>query len=699
MFKRYSYTQYIFIFLFLILVSISQDVLSQSRYTVALPEINTTIPPRTDDVLAVAADASKKETAKSFFQFDLNHLPQFTQVKSYYLRMYIDTVTKPKEIVSFSTHPITALKMPSSWTGDAWTGNETSLNDPALRWANTDENKKIGRYQIQKGTDILNMKLNPKAFDTTFDIVSLAVRSPKEEKETLFYSSITAQNLRHFSKVPKLVLQYEITSPVFRSDWAQSFSTAQHDSYLNWSTNTTISKPLVRTLPTPPNRDAVSLVGADPTGAIAVFKNQPIIFTQTIAGNTLYEVKQLNASGDVLWSQGVDNIMVSRPLIDESGYLYHISLTTLTILDLNNSGAILYKKSLSEITNDLITSIQSDATLGYDGTLYFASDDGVVALSAYPQLNVRWKYDNENSNQRNGPVSLSQDEGKAFFINVDTNENGRGRLVMLDNTDGTVLDITATILKQYKSDKKKYYIPAPIFSKKKKKEAVFVLDGYDEGNQLFVFDVTSETLSDPVIITSKQEENIGISQPAIDGEGNVFFVFNEKIARYNTKEENLVSVFEDSPSVNSASILVTDKSSNIYVATVYKNLLESAFNKENTPEVLGFTYTAKGGFAHKFTAPITEDLRKSLVLAPDGTLYMITATNVIAVTAKEVANENIILSDLNTNTVYRATNTITLTGFKVFSTVNTILYSGGGMGLKPGFTVRKGASVTFKTGY
>ena len=242
MFKRHSYLRHIPTFLFLILVGISNGVLSQSRYTVVLPEVNTTIPPRVDDALAVAADASKKETAKSFFKFDLSHLPQFTKVKNYELRLYIDSITVPREIVSFSTHPITVLKRPITWTGEAWTGTETNLNHPALSWANKG-NKSIGREIIQKKTKILNMELNRKAFDTLLTNVSLAIRSPKKEKETLFYSSTTAQKSGLFSNIPKLILQYEIKSPVFRSDWAQSFSTAQHDSYLNWSNNTTTSTP------------------------------------------------------------------------------------------------------------------------------------------------------------------------------------------------------------------------------------------------------------------------------------------------------------------------------------------------------------------------------------------------------------------------------------------------------------------------
>lgn len=673
MFKRYSHLHYISTFLFMMLVGVSGDLLSQTRYTVLLPEVDTAIPSRDDKHLEVSADTNNNETAKSFFKFDFNHLPQFTKADAYYLRMY----TVPSERTS---HLITVLKGPNTWTG-----KELNLDTPLLSWA-TRPNNTIGRSEVTNSSTAIDVELDSVALATNPDtLLSLAARSPASNKETLFYSSITSQNLGLFSKRPKLIIRYEVDPFPFRSDWAQSFSTAQHDSYLNWSTNTTITKPSVMILP---NASKDVLVGADPTGAIAIYKNQPLIFTQAASGDTPFKVKQLNAKGDVLWSQAVDNMIKSSPLIDELGRLYYLSLSnTLTILDLNNSGAILYKKSLSEITNNQISSISSDATLGYDGTLYLASPEGTVALSAYPQLKIRWKYE-KKTDERNGPVSLSHNESTAFFISVNT-EQQKSRLVMLNNTDGSILHITDAVLGGYKNGNN-YYIPAPVIQKNR---AVFVLNGYDNGNKLFVFDVKNKTLSDPEIITSEQGVNTGISQPAIDGDGNVFFVFNKKIARYNTEETNNVEVFKNSEVLDNAPIIVTDKSSNIYVSNPY--IVNDTLNK--TPKrVVGFSYNNK--FTYNFTADIDTNIRKTLVLAPDGTLYTITVNNVIAITAKEVKKADITLSSLNTNTVYRATNRITLTSFSVLPTVNTILYSGDGMGVQPGFRVRKGASLTFKTG-
>ena len=650
MYKQALHLRYTMITSFLMMILFLGNVCAQSRITVVIPEVDTSVPARADNYLEVAADADKTEIAKSFFKFDLNNLPLFTDIEAYNLRLYVNTDTKDP---NFKSHTITVVKGDGTETGD-----------------------KIGGANVSKSSKRINMKLKRRALEVIPDnILSLTARSP-QYRETLFYSSITAQKPGLFAKIPKLILEYEVNPFPFRSDWAQAFSTAQHDRYLNWNTNAVITQPLMHSLPNPYN---YRIVGADPTGAIAVYKNQPIIFTGSADGSKA-AVKQLNAGGDVLWSQDVDNIIKSRPLIDERGRLYYISSSnTLTILDLNNSGGILFSKALSTIVGNQIT-LEGDATLGYDGTLYLSSIFGTAAISAYPQMRLRWKYENKKY-ERNGPVSLSADESHAFFINVNTQQE-TSRLVMLDNTDGSELDGSESILGGYKDKDGNYYIPAPVVEENKN---VFVLNGYDESNRLFIFKIKSASLSEPKIVDSKQGENTGISQPALDANGDAYFVFNKKIAHYDPSEPNNVDVYDGSPELHNFSIVVVDKSSNIYVADPHNN----------AEKVVGFTHNKD--FTHNFTEPLNTAIKKSLVLAPDGTLYTITANNVIAITAKEVDVDQITLSKLKTNTVYRATNTITLTGFSVLPSVNTILYSGGGMGLKPGFSVRKGASVTFKT--
>jgi len=659
----------------------SQALFAQSRYTALLPEIDKAIPLESNTDLRVAADDKGNETNKSFFKFDFNNLPANAKIETLNLKLY----NKPNSSMSdFSVQMITALKGTNGWTG-----SETSLSDPKLSWAILSNNTEgpIGRAEIRKSTTSITMKLKiPGSLKPVTDflpdgILSVAVRSPEKGQDTRFFSSKTAETSSNFSKKPKLLVTYEIDPYPFREDWAQSFGNIQHNSRLNWKSNTYVQEAQTRKLP----NGGEYLQDIGPTGALAVYKNLPVVFTQATSGTqAVFYVKQLDSKGNVLWQKGVDDVAQSWPLIDEKGRLYYISKSgKLSILDLNNSGNILFNKLLSEITNQQLTTLNNTATIGYDGTLYLPSDTGIVALSAYPQCKIRWKYE-RNTNERVGPVSLSPDESKAFFIAVDTQQK-KSRLIVLNNLEGSTMEPSDSVLDGYQNDTN-FYIPAPVVQDNNR---VFVLNGFDNSNKLFVFDIDDKGVAQTQFITSGNLVNTGISQPVIDAESNVFFVFNSKLAKYNA-DLIKAEVFEKSAILDNASVLLTDASSHIYATDPY-----------STPKkILGFQNDTENPNA--FTVAIDAAIgntRKNIVLAPDGTLFTATATDLIAITATKVAENDIVIghSDLKTNTVYRATNSITVEGITVAPSVNAILNSGGSISFKPGFTVTKGAQLNCKT--
>ncbi len=666
--------------LMLFLLFLATTLRSQIKYTAVLPDVDVAIV-KSDQNLKVSANDSGQETAKSFFKFNLNHLPIHAKVSLLDLKMY--NLPNPN-MSDFSTQLITILKGPNSWTG-----KETSLSAPSLSWTNIANNKPIGRDELRKKTTVLSMKLRiPESPKYVKDFIpdgtlSLAARSPAKGQSNRFYSSITAETPGNFSKKPKLVVRYEVDPNPFRSDWAQPLATAQHTSALSWKKNTTTASAMVRKLPNP-NNDLYD--GIDPTGAVAIYQNLPIVFAHAVSGtNNVFYVKQLDSKGNVLWSKGVDNVAKCWPMIDEQGHMYYISKSNkLSILDLNNAGNIVFSETIATITKNQLTQVDWNATLGYDGTLYLTGEKGIVALSAYPQLKMRWKYE-AKTNERNGPISLSPDERTAFFINVNTQQR-KSRLIVLDNMNGSPQAISDYVLGGYRDANNNYYIPSPVV---KDFSRVFVLNGYDNSNALYVFDYESGKLTDPQIISSSQSNNTGISQPVIDNASNVFFVYNNKLARYDASKPNKVDVFAGSTSLNNGSVLVTNASSNIFALDSY-----------STPKkVVGFNYN--GNFKNTFTANIDVNTRNNFALAPDGTLYTATGNNLIAITPKKVAVDNLTISqsDLRTNTAYQATSTITVEGFSVLPSINTVLFSDGSISFKPGFSVTKGAEVTCKTGY
>jgi hypothetical protein len=322
-----------------------------------------------------------------------------------------------------------------------------------------------------------------------------------------------------------------------------------------------------------------------------------------------------------------------------------------------------------------------------DETIYLCTDKGALALSAFPELKIRWKYDN-GFNEITGPVSLSQDERWAYFISVNTDQH-YSRLMMLDNLDGTRVDSSGYILGGYQNDNN-YLIPAPVVGKK---NDVFVLNGYDNSNKLLVFRFNEKTNKLRVAdsIKSLLEINTGISQPVIDAESNVFFVYKNKIARYDTSRNDRVNVLASSNELNNASILIVDANSCIYALDPY-----------NGNTILGFRYDGRQ-LKNMFIAKFGPDgnFKKNLVRSPSGLLYTVNNNEVKSMHAKDVEQDHITLTEesLNSNMLYIAEKTITVNGFKVAPSVNAIIQSFGTILLKPGFHVARGAQLSFKTRY
>lgn len=664
---------------FLLLTLQSQMLFSQSKFTVLLPKTDTAIPAESDKDLRIAADVKGQETVKSFFKFDFSNLPINAKVGELNLKLY---VRSNKVTSDFSSQPITILK-----GNNDWTGNETNLDDAKLEWAKfKKDTKSSGLTEVKKSSKSITAQLNIPNFIKFVSeflpdgVLSLVARSPEQNQNTKFFSSVTSETASNFSKKPKLIVTYEVSSYPFREDWAQPFANSQHNSLLGWKTNTYTTSAQVRKLLKTENENIQDI-------GILIYKNQPVIFTQATAGTAaVFYVKQLNSRGDVLWSAGVDDAARCSPLIDELGRLYYISKSgKLTILNLNNKGESLFSKAFSDITGGQIKIINNNVTIGYDRTLYVPSDQGVLALSAYPQFKIRWKYE-QKPNEDNGPVSLSPDESKAFFINVDK-DNKRSRLIILDNMDGSIIAASGYDLGGYYNGSN-YNIPSPVVQNDSR---VFVLNGFDNGDKLFVFNINDKKEITTQFISSGNTVNTGISQPVIDAEPepNVFFVYNEKLAKYDAST-NTALVFDKSTALNNASILVTDASSNIYAIDPYNTPKKVMGFKNDANSPNAFSVNIENGFGNP---------RKNIALAPDGTLYTTTATNIISITPLKVASSTINLSNFKTNTVYKASDAITVERFDVIPTINTMLNSGGSISFKPGFRLEKGAQLTCKTGF
>lgn len=671
----------------------SNNLVAQTQYTVALPEVDIAVP--SNKYLHIAASPEGKETARSLFLFDLNMLPQNAKVIKLTLKLYVSSRT---DISITATQQVTLLKGDSKWADNL----PISLTDPNIAWTDIKINKvTIGIDIVKKTSSSISLKLRipekPQYLAAFLPggLLSISARSAQRGENNYFYSSAMAEASDKYLYKPKLIVQYEISPYPKRNDWAQTFNTAQHAGYLKWTTNSNLLVPGFQLLPHEKNE---LFVGADPTGAMLIFKNNPVVFTQSVSGTTVYFVKQLDVNGNVLWAQGVDNAAKCCPVIDEMGRLYYFSLSgTISILDMNNSGAFLsagnitYKNiPVSSITKDRPETFVKGVTIGYDGTLYISTSQSNLAISAYPQLKIRWKYEN-TTKELTGPVSLSADESKAFFIRVNT-QQGNSRLMVLNNMDGTIMDTSKPLDFSY-SGQYMSLIPAPVVQGN---STIFVLSGFDNGRVLYRFSLNT-TLNKLKTEVRRVEAdaplNTGISQPVADPSSHVYFVFKNKIACYDSTKINNTAVLESSPALDNSSILVTDGSSAIYALDPYATAGNNLFGfKYNTSREL------KNNFAIRLHAG---NLKKNLALATDGTLYTTTLNNLVAIVPVSVSQDDLTISkdNLSTNTLYRANKSISIDKLTVPGSINAVIYSGGSISFKPGFNVSQGAQLLFKTGF
>ncbi|PKV50552.1 hypothetical protein ATE84_2611 [Aquimarina sp. MAR_2010_214] len=664
---------------------IAGSIYSQDRYTTTiLPEEDITIP-KTQGDHYLKISKSENETLGALLKFNLNHLPKNIKITSLKLKLYLSSGGNDN---------------PPGQRIYLYTVKEKINSKLSLDSLDNIKNKSTAVYEMpskKKKTSTIEMnfskeKVKEISTDTTKRILFLVIKSATEKDQpSKFYSTKLAEDTDEFSKKPKLLVTYEIENSPHRLDWAQSFANAQHNGYYDWTTSPIGTTAILQNIKLPKGHQ---IVGADQIGAISIYNNKPIVLTQSAIDTPNFYVNKLNLGDTAVWnSVPVDDIAICNPVIDEHGRLHYLSLKKFTLLDLTSKkwGNELISKTVSELTNKQIVTSSNKSTLGYDGTLYIVgkgTDEKhrIIALSAYPELKIKWIYNSTTKEKLLGSVSLSPDESKAFFIEVD---KGHSRLIVLDNIDGTTLSTSDYVLDGYKKkdSKDSYLVPHPVIQNNAR---VFVLNGYRSSNLLFIFDISNKgkiTKSDT--ISSGNTVNKKISQPVVLGKNadHVFFIYNQKLARYDSLSPKKVHEFEAADKINNASTLLTDKSNNIYVLDVKKS-----------KKAYGFTY--QNQFKQTYTTPLSglEGVNENFALAPDGTLYATGKNNLSIITPVPLKKE-LKLKSIHIKSTYRASEKIMVEkNVQIEKRVNTILYSHGSISFESGFGVTKGAQLTCKTG-
>jgi len=529
-------------------------------------------------------------------------------------------------------------------------------------------------------------------------------------------SDINSGNYR-VNKIPRLVVDYELTNEPYGAAWSQSNGNAQHTNQVDWMLgkhkNTTAGEDEILIF----NRlDMFEVLqeNKNNTNFLSVYKNKPIVFSKL----TLSYVIALSGSitSERLWSIQLGSLPVKQPVITPDGKMIFVSdKQTLEVLDLNE-GRSIQSKALSDIKITIrkgethnINNVTNDITLGYDGALYMPISNangnfGIVALSAYPQLRPRWFYNTINAV---GPVSLSQNEKLAFFIETDKN-TAKSRLVVLDNVNGAVLTQSDAVLRSYTNDGNSYIPPVVVQTSDDQSSVVYVLDGNKTSNKLYVFKVRYDQFFDeysnrkkqvPLAyvkrIESKKNINEGISKPAVLNSTEVLFIQDGVFQRYNVNKDIFATDFEQNTMgekvvfKDDANILTSmSEFSDVVILSgsdLYFKQLDMGLNnvKEDAKRTKYFDLKAN------YTNAIINANLSTFVQLANGAIQHFYPVS------KDV-NDYRITNIKNKNTYSGKKGTVWVAPQIVTENTQAIV-QGGNINLSTGFIVQKGASLIFQT--
>jgi hypothetical protein len=383
-------------------------------------------------------------------------------------------------------------------------------------------------------------------------------------------------------------VDYELAKEPYGAAWSQMNGNAQHSNQMDWTFGNF-------TAPVSQLKNFEVVGASDKYWSLYTYKNKAILFSNfpSIPFAVAFSGAQRNQE---LWRLPLASLPNRKPVITPDGKMIYISKKkTLEVLELNE-GKQIASRDLSDIKITIkqgqthsINDLTNNMTLGYDGTLYMPISNtngrfGIVALSAYPQLMPRWFY---NTTNPVGPVSLSKDEKMAFFI--ETYGSAKSRLVVLDNVNGAVLTQSEGILSSFSNDGNSYIPPVVIQNGDKDTSVVYVLDGYETSNKLFLFKVHYDQFSNgggqQISPFRLRELAMGryISQSAVLNKEEVLMFYDKKLRKYNYKTDGFtvksgIDVDNLTPTIltsNETSYTVVLSSNTLYIIDPNTNLSTS----------------------------------------------------------------------------------------------------------------------------
>ena len=497
--------------------------------------------------------------------------------------------------------------------------------------------------------------------------ITIRISTQQEDKRYKIYNTTRYGTDTDPAKIPRLIVDYR--PEIKQVAWAGYLSDAQHTGA---SSATFPEEDQPTALKSKKIADKQQIKGL-------VFNKDRLLFTDQPMGSTiLHSMDPITGKSMTLHSE-LDP-PIARPVISRDGYYYHVAANNISCIKLDDATrkTVLYMR------------VNNAPVLGKDGSMYLSTDTFIRAYSPPPLYMPLWRYSVGNTGSNDvqvGPISLSNDDSLAYVI-FGKKSNPVYHLVAI-NTVSKKVD-TASLEMRFETD------ALPVIAVNNS-NFVYFINGRTAGNRLYIFD---RNIKRKTTVSGYNR----ISRP-VASNNNVYVVADRKLIKIQANR------FVDSMDVNISAVdqIATDKDDNIYILSG-KIVTLCSFKKGNQ------------------RSPVTYDLNNSsefynMIVAPDGSLYINTDNDVLAIRPSSFLNQNYTVSDLSLKhgITYRSNNLSIKEGEVIKGSSDNVFVgstevhvqknvtfesgtdnafeSGGTIRIGTEFKVQKGAKLSFKTGY
>ncbi|MBW8683018.1 outer membrane protein assembly factor BamB family protein [Chitinophaga rhizophila] len=481
-----------------------------------------------------------------------------------------------------------------------------------------------------------------------------------EEAETYGYYTERIGNL---PKQPKLVISYHMpANQVRQKSWPQYKYDAQHTAMLGWQTNTTATGFKLNSIITTSNGDVIK---SDP-----LINNDQVITAYQASTPPFSRLLMLSQQGRLIREANIESLGIVKfgPFADRKGDIHCvIGQTGNTLAMLNQGGAIM------PVTKTLENSAQTTAApvIGFDGSIYLSTNNGIYAYTPQPQCKLKWVY-TANKNTF-GTAALDESEQTVYVY-----DGAGGKIIAINSLDGST-KWEASIGTTFAKD-----VPVPSV----KGGTVCVTNGQIKGSSLFMIDAGSGRIH-----TSIKSTADAISQPVI-GTNKVFIINNGQLQSYLLTNGSQLPT----PAVtglNPASSLVLDASEHVYIVNPEEGKQSLTLVSPGAVTFPTMTIFDANGYL----------TGNRLVLTPEGNLLTGNDNRLFSVHPSGFALKEKIdipfanADEFQSEYLYRSEGAVNVAGKTVTSRQNIVIHSGTAINFSKGFSVQMGGTINCKTGF